>query len=105
MAEGGAERPAWLRPAGDGSRLLIHVQPGAARSAVAGPHGDALKVRVAAPPVEGEANAALVTFIAGWLEVSRGEVTIERGDKSRRKLIRVALSPEEIERRLIKEQA
>lgn len=105
MADLGRLPADWLRPAPGGSRLLIHVQPGAARSAIAGVHGDALKVRVAAPPVEEAANAALLMFIAGWLEVSRGEVTIERGDKSRRKTLRVALSPEEIERRLIKEQA
>lgn len=95
----------WLRAAQGGCLLHIHVQPGAARSGIAGLHGDALKVRVAAPPVEGAANAALVDFVAGWLELSRREVTIEKGDKSRRKTLWVATTPAEVERRLNKDRA
>jgi hypothetical protein len=95
----------WLRAARGGCLLHIHVQPGAARSGIAGLHGDALKVRVAAPPVEGAANAALVDFVAGWLELSRREVTIEKGDKSRRKTLWVATTPAEVERRLNKDRA
>lgn len=97
--------PDWLKAQGQGSLLQIHVQPGAARGAIAGQHGDALKVRVAAPAVEGAANAALLDFVARWLELSRREVTIQRGDKSRRKLLWVAAPPEEVLRRLEKESA
>lgn len=97
--------PVWLRAAEGGSVLRIHAQPGAAKSGIAGPHGDALKVRVAAPAVEGAANCALVEFLAEWLELSRREVTIKSGEKSRRKTFWVAATPEEIQRRLNKDRA
>ena len=51
----------------DGVRLTLHVQPGASRSELAGMHGDALKVRVAAPPVDGAANRELIRFLAAQL--------------------------------------
>lgn len=104
MAESAA--PLWLKPATRGGCLLsIYVQPGAARSGIAGLHGDALKVKVSAPPMDGAANTALVEFVARWLELSRREVTIEHGDKSRRKTLWVAASPEVVEHRLKKDQA
>lgn len=91
----------WLHAAPDGgTRLIVHVQPGAAKSEIAGLHGDALKVRVAAPAVDGAANAALVAFLAKTLNLSRREVTIAQGEKSRRKTVRVELDPEEVSRRI-----
>ena len=56
----------WFRSDAGGERLVLtlHVQPGAKRSEVAGPHGDALKIKLAAPPVEGVANATLLAFFA-----------------------------------------
>ncbi|MGQ9686676.1 MAG: DUF167 domain-containing protein [Thiobacillaceae bacterium] len=83
-----------------GCTLRIHVQPGAVRSEVAGRHGDALKLRLAAPAVEGAANAALIEYLAARLNLPRREVTIAQGEKSRRKLVRVPLDPAEVERRL-----
>jgi uncharacterized protein (TIGR00251 family) len=71
-------------------RLRVHVQPRASRTELAGQHGDALKVRVAAPPVDGAANEALVRFLAERLGVSRGAVTVEAGGASRGKVVRIA---------------
>ncbi len=91
----------WLKAGRKGDALLlIHVQPGAASSHLAGEHGDALKVRVAAPAVEGAANAALIEYLAARLNLSRREVTIMQGDKSRRKTVRVEIDPDEVLRRL-----
>jgi uncharacterized protein (TIGR00251 family) len=69
--------------------LTVHVVPRARRTEVAGRHGDAIKIRVAAPPVDGAANAELIRFVADWLGVARGEVTIASGATRRRKTIAV----------------
>ena len=67
----------------------MHVAPRARATAVAGRHGDALKIRLAAPPVDGAANEELIRFIAERLGVSRGAVTITSGRTGRRKTVRV----------------
>lgn len=54
----------WLTLSGSTARLALHIQPGAKKTSVAGPHGDALKIRLAAPPVDGKANAELLGFLA-----------------------------------------
>jgi uncharacterized protein (TIGR00251 family) len=54
----------WLRQVDGAIVLTVHLQPGAKRSEVAGEHGDALKIRLAAPAVDGRANAALLEFVA-----------------------------------------
>ena len=91
----------WMRGCGeDGSCLSLHVQPGATRTGLAGLHGNALKLRVAAPPVEGAANAAVLAYMAERLKLTQREMRIAHGEKSRRKTVWVALSPEEIELRL-----
>ncbi len=81
--------PWWRRRADGTVELAIRVQPGAKRTEVAGPLGDDLKVRVAAPPVDGKANAALVRFLASQLDVPVREVTVVRGESSRSKLVAV----------------
>jgi hypothetical protein len=83
------------------ARLTIHVVPRAARTNVAGRHGDAIKIRLAAPPVDGAANAELVRFLAERLGVPRGAVTIAGGHTGRRKQIVIAgLDLDEVRRRL-----
>lgn len=67
--------------------LDLHVQPGASRSEFAGEHGGRIKVRLAAPPMEGRANEALVEFLADYFEVPRRNVRITAGLKSRRKRV------------------
>ncbi len=67
--------------------LAVHVQPRAKASAVAGRHGDAVKIRLAAPPVDGAANEELVRFLAEALGVPRSAVRIARGHTGRRKTV------------------
>lgn len=74
---------------GTAVRFTVRVQPRASRSEVVGLHGDALKIRLAAPPVDGAANEALVRLLAGLLGVPRRAVRIEAGLASRSKLVEV----------------
>jgi uncharacterized protein (TIGR00251 family) len=76
-----------LRSTPTGVRLRLHVQPRASRTEIAGRHGAALKVRIAAPPVDGAANEALVRFLADRLGVSRSAVQLESGAGGRAKVI------------------
>lgn len=77
-----------LQARSDGSLLLsIHVQPGASRTGLAGMHGDALKLRLAAPPVDGKANKAVVDFIASLLHLPKSAVVIQKGLRSRAKTL------------------
>ena len=69
--------------------LNLHVQPGAKRTEVAGRHGDALKIRLAAPPVDGKANAELLRFLSDAFDVPLRNVTLVRGESSRQKIVRV----------------
>ena len=90
-----------VEPIVGGVRLTLHIQPRASRTDLAGLHGDAIKVRVAARPVEGAANAELVRFLAELLGVARAAVEIVSGETSRRKVVRVAgVGPAEAGRRL-----
>ena len=68
---------------------MLHVQPRAKRTELAGRHGDAIKVRLAAPPVDGAANDELVRFLAERLGVRRGAVRIAAGAASRRKTVEI----------------
>ncbi len=84
-------------PAGHRLRLTVHVQPGARRTEVVSVHEDVLKVRVAAPPAEGQANAELVRFLAQTLGVPRQQVKIIRGASARRKLVEVMATAQAVE--------
>jgi hypothetical protein len=85
----------------EGIVLRIHVQPGAGRSAVVGRHGDALKVRVAAPPVEGRANDATRALLADAFGLPESDVEMTSGQSSRSKRFRLkGLDAEEGEKRL-----
>lgn len=79
----------WLRIAGDDVVLTLHIQPGAKRTEVAGVHGEALKIRLAAPPVDGKANDCLIAFLAARLRVPKSRVVLESGQTSRSKRVRV----------------
>jgi uncharacterized protein len=84
--------------------LRIHVQPRASRTEVVGLHGDAIKVRLAAPPVDGAANEELARFLARALGVPRRAVTITAGAGSRTKTVRVdGVTPEVAWRSLLTE--
>jgi uncharacterized protein (TIGR00251 family) len=71
------------------AKILVHVVPRAKVTEIAGRHGDAIRVRLAAPPVDGAANAELVRFLAERLGVPRGAVAIARGANARRKTVAV----------------
>ncbi len=79
----------WLKSVPDGVELTLLIQPRASRTRVVGEHDGMLKIQLAAPPVDGEANAALLEFLAKQLGVPRRQVTLVSGDTSRRKRVRV----------------
>lgn len=82
------EAATWMRADGDGVLVFVHLQPGARRTAAAGLHGGRLKVAVAAPPLEGRANEALLRWIAGQLDVPPSRVRLLAGGRSRDKTLR-----------------
>jgi len=81
----------YLTAAADGTVLLhLHVQPKAAKSRIVGLHDGCLKIAVAAPPVEGKANKAVVKFLADFIGVPARDVSVQSGTHSRRKLVAVS---------------
>ena len=90
-----------IKNSSGGVTFAVKVHPRAKKNAITGTVGDALKVSLTAPPVDGKANAACMDFFAKLLNVPRSSVTIAAGQSSRNKVIRVAgLSAEELQRRL-----
>ena len=86
---------------GVSTRLRLRVAPGAARTEIVGRHGDAWKVRVAAPPADGKANEAVLGLLAERLAVPRRALTIVAGHAARDKLVELdGLDEREAERRL-----
>ncbi|MFP3869290.1 MAG: DUF167 family protein [Syntrophobacteria bacterium] len=81
---------AYVSESAEGVVLRVHVQTRASRDEVVGPHGDDLKIRITAAPVEGAANKHLVRFLAIRLGVARSEVIIESGGRSRAKCVAIA---------------
>ena len=81
----------WFRVAADGRiTLTLHIQPGAKKTETAGLHGDALKIRLAAPPVAAKANEALIKFIAEALKLPKSAVNLKSGQTSRRKVLEIS---------------
>ncbi len=81
----------------------VKVVPRASKNQIAGMEGDAVKIRLTAPPVEGKANAALVRFLAETLGVSRAQIEIVTGHASRHKVVRVrGVTAKQIESMLLK---
>ena len=78
-----------IRESSDGATFKVRVQPRASRTEVAGEYGDALKLRIASPPIDGKANNECRRFIAQLLGVAPSAVEIASGDSSRDKVIRV----------------
>ncbi len=69
--------------------LVLYIQPGAKQTEVVGFYGDALKIKLAAAPVEGKANAALLQYLARCFDVPRNHVVLKHGEKSRRKTVTI----------------
>lgn len=80
---------AWLKEVAGGVELLVLVQPRASRTKIVGEHDGRLKIALAAPPVDGEANAALIEFVSDSLGVRKADVQLLDGDASRRKRLAV----------------
>lgn len=90
--------PVWLQHHAEGVVLHLYVQPGAKRTEIIGMHGDALKIRLAAPPVDGKANAALLDFIAEKVGAGRTAVELLSGQTSRAKRVLVTcVAPERVQ--------
>jgi uncharacterized protein (TIGR00251 family) len=70
-------------------RIDVYVQPRASRTMLAGTHDGCVKIRLAAPPVDGAANAALIEFVADRLGIARSRVRIAAGHASRRKVVEI----------------
>lgn len=82
-------------------RLRIHVQPNASKTQIVGIHGDALKVKIKAPPEDGRANDELVSFLAKCLSLSKRSVELKSGHASRAKMIELSdVSADEVAARL-----
>jgi uncharacterized protein len=82
--------PPWARDGSGGAVLELLVQPRASRTRVVGEHDGRLKIQLAAPPVEGEANAALLAFLADALGLRRADLALLAGESGRRKRVRAA---------------
>jgi uncharacterized protein (TIGR00251 family) len=82
-------RPVWYRRNGEVITLTLHVQPGAKRSEIVGLHGNALKIKLAAPPIEGRANEALLEFIAELFAVPLRNTELKKGGQSRHKVVAI----------------
>ena len=84
-----------------GALLTVRVQPSSFRTELVGRHGDALKIRIAAPPVDGAANKELIRFLAGELSIPCTRVTIVSGAGGRRKRVRLmGISAQEVSARM-----
>jgi hypothetical protein len=91
-----------IRKAEGGAAIIVLVVPRARKDEVVGMQGDAVKIRLTAPPVEGAANEALVKFLAKQLNVRQNAIEIIAGHSSRQKLVSiVGLSPAEVTQRLL----
>ena len=77
--------------------LTLHLQPGARATQVVGPYADALKIQVQSEPIEGQANALLMKFLAQAFQVPASQVVLKQGSRGRRKVVEIyasAIAPE-----------
>lgn len=80
----------WYRWDGEDLLLACHLQPKASKDEFAGLHGDRLKIRLTAPPIEGKANARLMAFLAKAFGAPKSQVSLESGELNRQKRVRIA---------------
>lgn len=81
--------PDWYRIKDDCLTLTLHIQPGAKHTEIIGLHGDALKIRVAAAAVEGQANTRLLNFLRQAFEVPSSRISLKQGEHARRKVVEI----------------
>jgi len=93
--------PAYILEDSQGTRLRVHLSPGASKEGIEGPYGEAVKIKVKAPPIDGRANEALIDFLAEILGLNRSSLEIVSGRTSRSKIVRIrGLLPDEVLDRL-----
>ena len=91
----------WIRETSKGVLLPVRAVPRASKNEIQGVHGDALKVRLQAPPVEGKANQALIRFLSESLEIPRAQLSISSGETGRNKAVLITgISKTELLKRL-----
>ncbi len=92
----------YLKTQPDGALLLaLYVQPRSSRNEIAGLHGDALKLRLTTPPVDGKANRAVISFLAKLLKIPKSAILIKSGQRSRSKKLLLSGLDEQEARRLL----
>ena len=82
--------PAYLKDCANGCTLSVRLQPRASRNEICGEMGDALKIKVTAPPVDSASNSLLVEYMADLLHISKGSVQILKGHTSRNKILQIS---------------
>ena len=88
----------FLQKTAEGCRIFLYIQPRASRNRVVGLHDGRLKIQIAAPPVDGAANAEVISFLAGQLGIRKSDIEITSGESGRRKTV-LAYGLEEAEAR------
>lgn len=83
--------PLWIKTHAYGSILSLYIQPGASKSEISGEHGGKLKLKIKAPPRDGEANEAIIEFLSEFFEISKRQVHLISGEASRHKVVLVEL--------------
>lgn len=90
-----------VRDTAQGAQFALRVQPRASRNAIAGVIGDAVKLAITAPPVDGKANQAVIEFLSDLFRVAKSSIVIVSGETGRNKLIAVrGLSAEQVRKAL-----
>ena len=93
-------------PCSGAVRLKLHLHPGAKRNSISGNFGDAVKVDLQTPPVEGKANAALIKILAQWLDIPRSRINLISGQTNRNKIVEISgATPQEIIAKLEKQKS
>lgn len=86
----------WWKSHEKGTTLSLYIQPGASKNEVSGLHDGKLKIKIKAPPRDGEANEGLIEFLSEVLKISKKKIFLIQGESSRQKTVLVELSHEEI---------
>jgi uncharacterized protein len=95
--------PGFMQKTAQGTTIEIYVQPKASKNELAGIHEGSLKVRLTAPPVEGEANKECLRFLAKLFEVPKSHMAILKGHKSRRKTVLIRDVAPDVLQNILKE--
>lgn len=90
----------WMKDHARGTVLQVYIQPGASKTLISGEHDSRLKIKIKAPPRDGEANECLIEFLAEELKIPKSRVHLIQGESSRQKSVLIELPPKEIRKLL-----